>query len=185
MQTQDKQDLQKSSRGCALNSTCYFAPHLVRSGDLPPARAWSWEEAPALRGRAAGCETGSPGRGTYAPPVAPRCSHPEVQPPGTNTRARRLRGTNSESAPSCALRERADRGRQRHRRVDEGRAPRCAEPAAPARVTTLRCARGVVRRSIPPPEASLGRGPPSLGRHPASINSPPPKIWSNRTLCSV
>lgn len=69
--------------------------------------------------------------------------------------------------------------------VDEGRAPRCAEPAAPARVTTLRCARGVVRRSIPPPEASLGRGPPSLGRHPASINSPPPKIWSNRTLCSV
>ena len=158
MQTQDKKDLQESSHSSARNSTCDFAPHKVRSGALPPARAGSREAAPAPSGRAAGCETGSPGRSTYAPPVAPRCSHTEVQPPVT-TRAHRLKGTNSGSAPRCALRQRTHRGRQRHRRVDEGSAPRCAEPGAPARVSTLRCALGVLRRSIPPHKVSLGREP--------------------------
>ena len=102
-------------------------------------------------------------------------------PPGVNTRARSLRCTNLGSAPRCT-----DSGGAHTSMQTRGAAPRCAKPGAHALVNALRCAHraGQVNPTTLR-TTGLDREPPNSGRHSASTNSPPPKIWSNRTPCNA
>lgn len=98
---------------------------------------------------------------TYAPSVALRCAYTGVQPPGMHTEARRPKCTNSGSAPRCA---------------DSANTPGCAH----------RCGyRGVQVYPDMLQTTGLGRQPPKLRPASCLTNSPPPKTWSNRTLCGA